>query len=245
MGQFSGQSVPWQQQAQQQQAQQQQAIPEVIKQIIAAATQPQQGASTPPAQVQQQIGAMNVPAARQQFVQKQGQGDQGSSDIAAIHEVMKKQKHGDFLRKLFKLGVPVGAAAVGLASKGALPAAAGLSSGFVGQYIKQDEKAVDDAEKLKREGLDQEAEKQQKSWQTALEIAKKQSDLGESIDLNKVKELADSVYKVQYGDAAKAGNAKAESINSGSQDEQVLIKFNDGSTHPMSMSQARAQGYTK
>lgn len=232
----------------------QQQPPDAIKQLLVKFLASQvandsNAQSTPPAQVQQQIGAMNVPQARQDFTQQKGQGDEGNSEVAAIHELMKKQKHSQFLRNLFKLGVPVAAAAAGIASKGKsplLPAATGLAQGFVGENQRQDITAAENKQKLAEKTVDNNEEQQKESWDLAMKIAKQDSEanLGKSYSIEDLKQLAETVHQVRFGDAAKNANANAQAIRSGD-NEMVNIKFNDGSIHPMSLAQAKAQGYTK
>lgn len=211
-----------------QQQDQHPVTPDIIKQLIAmtlANQQPQpaqQGMSTPPAQVQQQIGAMNTSQARQDYTQGQGQGVQGSQ-VAADE---KSKKHSQFLRSLFKLGIPVGAAAVGLASGRALPGATGFASGFVDETQRQ---AIAEQDKKDKQGKIKIVKKDGSVYDTH-EIV---SEFDKIIDQSKTKEdVRDQILKGllgietpdgEIGDAAAASNQNIKDINFKTRDE--AIKF--------------------
>jgi len=106
---------------------------------------PQQGQPQVPIQPPQQPPGMNTSALREDFVQRKGQESSrlaepqtGIKGIPTQPDPEADKKRADFISRMVRVGVPLGAAIAGSISPGILPQTAGLATGFEGEMQRQD-----------------------------------------------------------------------------------------------------------
>jgi hypothetical protein len=113
---------------------------------------------------------------------------------------------------LLRMGVPLAATIAGSVSDSFLPAAAGLTTGYNQGFARQEDSGFEKAKELYKgiEKLDEEEkEKRKESYNMALALSKT-GPLGgiEPTTPQKIKSLADEIYKVRYPEAPTKSKAQ-------------------------------------